>query len=45
VLPDEARRAAWDALWRRLLQPVADDAAATDDFDADDATEEHSPAA
>jgi hypothetical protein len=24
-LPLEARQAAWDALWRRLLAPVSDD--------------------
>ena len=23
-LPVEARQAAWDALWRRLLQPIPD---------------------
>jgi hypothetical protein len=25
VLPLEARQAAWDALWRRLLAPIPDD--------------------
>lgn len=25
VLPDVARRAAWDALWARLLAPLPDD--------------------
>ena len=24
-LPDEARAAAWAALWRRLLQPIPED--------------------
>lgn len=29
-LPIEARRAAWEALWRRLLQPVPDENSKSD---------------
>jgi hypothetical protein len=36
----EVRRAAWDALWKVLLQPVTEDAADADDSDANDATAE-----
>jgi hypothetical protein len=40
ALPLEVRRAAWDALWRQLLEPVTKDATSTDDSDANDATAE-----
>jgi hypothetical protein len=33
-LPLEARQAAWDALWRRLLSPIPDDP------EADEASED-----
>lgn len=36
VLPDEARAAAWDALWRRLLAPIPDDDPEPNEQDEDD---------
>ena len=33
TLPIEARRAAWDALWRRLLAPIPDDDPEPDEQD------------
>jgi hypothetical protein len=36
VLPLEARQAAWDALWRRLLEPIPDE----DDPDPENDDEE-----
>jgi len=38
ALPLEVRRAAWDALWRQLLQPVNEDALTPDDSHREDAT-------
>jgi hypothetical protein len=35
VLPLEARQAAWDALWRRLLAPLPDDHPTEDEEDGD----------
>ena len=40
TLPIEARRAAWDALWRRLLAPIPDDDAQTDVQDDEERTDE-----
>ena len=41
-LPIEARRAAWDALWRRLLAPVPDDDRDPNDPDSEDDTYDES---
>jgi hypothetical protein len=38
TLPLEARQAAWDALWRRLLTPIPDDDTPKPD-DEDDAAD------
>jgi hypothetical protein len=41
VLPLEARQAAWDALWRRLLaEPPRDDAPEPDEQDDEERPEE-----
>jgi hypothetical protein len=40
AIPLEVRRAAWDALWKVLLQPVTENAVTADDSDANDATAE-----
>jgi hypothetical protein len=40
VLPLEARRAAWDQLWRRLLAPISDDEPARDEATEDPDDEE-----
>jgi hypothetical protein len=42
ALPVEARRAAWDALWRRLLAPILDDNNPDEEAPTDDAPSERS---